>query len=170
MACTLSSGIALSCRESVGGIKTAYILDASGEAITVTEVNGVVSALSVGATTITDVAVDMFEFEQNKQTANVVETVTASEENGTVFYQSVVSLVFNKLEATKLNALKVLAANSKLCIVVEDNNGKLWMPGNTNGMVVSGGTSESGTAFGDRSGITVEFTGYHSSPMFEVSL
>ena len=170
MACTLSSGIALSCRESVGGIKTAYILDASGEAITVTEVNGVVSALSVGATSITDVAVGMFEFEQNKQTANVVETVTASEENGTVFYQSVLSLVFNKLEATKLNALKVLAANSKLCIVVEDNNGKLWMPGNTNGMVVSGGTSESGTAFGDRSGITVEFTGYHSSPMFEVSL
>lgn len=170
MACTLSSGLALGCRESVGGIKTAYILDASGEAITVTEANGVVSALSVGATSITDVAVGMFEFEQNKQTANVVETVTASEENGTVFYQSVLSLVFNKLEATKLNALKVLAANSKLAIVVEDNNGKLWMPGNTNGMVVSGGTSESGTAFGDRSGITVEFTGYHSSPMFEVSL
>lgn len=170
MACNLTSGVALNCRESVGGLKTAYILDASGEAITVTEANGVVSALSVGATTITDVAVDMFEFEQVKQTANVVETVTASEENGTVFYQSVLSLVFNKLEATKLNALKVLAANSKLVIVVEDNNGVLWMPGNTNGMVVSGGTSESGTAFGDRSGITVEFTGYHSAPMYQVSL
>lgn len=170
MACNITSGVALTCRESVGGLKTAYILDASGEAITVTEANGVVSALSVGATSITAGFSQMFEFEQTKQTASVVENVTASEEAGTVFYQSVVSLVFNKLEATKLNALKVLAANSKLCVVVEDNNGNLWLPGNTNGMVVSGGTSESGTAFGDRNGITIEFTSYHSSPMYQVSL
>lgn len=170
MACNITSSLPLSCRDSVGGIKTAYILDASGEAITVTEANGVVSVLSVGATSITDLATDMFEFAQVKQTANVVETVTASEEQGSIFYQSVLSLVFNKLESTKLNALKVLAANSKLCIVIEDNNGNLWMPGNTNGMIVSGGTSESGTAFGDRSGITIEFTGYHSAPMYQVSL
>ena len=170
MACNLTSSLPLSCRGNVGGIKTAYILDASGEAISVTEANGVVSAFSVGATSITDLAADMFEFEQVKQTASLVSTTNASEENGTVFFSDVLSLIFNKLEATKLNALKVLAANSKLCIVVEDNNGKFWMPGNTNGMVVSGGTSESGVAFGDRNGITIEFTGYSSSPMFEVSL
>jgi hypothetical protein len=170
MACTLSSGLALGCRESVGGIKTAYILDASGETITATEAAGVVSAFSVGATSISTLSGDMFEFEQVKQTASLVETVTASEENGTVFYQSVLSLVFNKLEATKLNALKVLAANSKLAIVVKDMNDKFWMVGNTNGATVSGGSSETGTAMGDRNGITIEFTGYHSAPMFEVTV
>ena len=170
MACTLSSGLALSCRENVGGLKTAYILDASGQAIEVTEAAGVVSAFTVGGSAITSLSTDMFEFEQNKQTASLVETVTASEENGTVFYQSVLSLVFNKLESDKLNALKVLAANSKLAIVVKDNNDNLWMVGNTNGAVVSGGSSETGTAFGDRSGITIEFTGYHSSPMYSVTV
>ena len=170
MACTLSSGQSLSCRESVGGLKTAYILDASGQAIEVTEAAGVVSAFTVGGSAITNLSIEMFEFEQTKQTASLVETVTASEEAGTVYYQSVLSLVFNKLESDKLNALKVLAANSKLAIVVKDNNDNLWMVGNTNGAVVSGGSSETGVAFGDRSGITIEFTGYHSSPMYSVTV
>ena len=144
MACNISSGIAVSCRESVGGLKYAYILDASGADITVTESNGVASAISVGATSVDALAVDMFKFDQIKNTASLVETVNASEENGTIFYTSVLSLVFNKLEATKLNSLKLLAANSKLLVVVKDNNDTLWMVGNTNGAIVSGGSSESG--------------------------
>ena len=170
MACTLSSGISLSCRESIGGIKYAYILDASAQEITVTETAGVASSISVAGTALTDLSTDMFLFDQVKNTASLVETVNASEENGTVFYTSVLNLVFNKLEGSKLNQLKLLAANSKLLIVVKDNNDKLWMVGNTNGALVSGGSSESGTAFGDRNGISIEFTGNHSSPMFEVSV
>ena len=170
MACNLSSGISLSCRESVGGIKYAYILDASGEEITVSETNGVASSISVAGSALTDLSTDMFLFDQVKQTASLVETVNASEENGTVFYTSVLNLVFNKLEATKLNSLKLLAANSKLLIVVKDNNDKLWMVGNTNGAVVSGGSSESGTAMGDRNGLSIEFTGNHSAPMYEVTV
>jgi hypothetical protein len=170
MACTLSSGIQLSCRESIGGIKYAYILDASGQAIELTESNGVVSGISVGGTALGDLSTDMYLFDQIKQTANLVETVNASEENGTVFFTSVLNLVFNKLESTKLNQLKVLAANSKLLIVVKDNNDKLWLVGNDNGAVVSGGSSESGTAMGDRNGMTIEFTGNHPSPMFEVTV
>jgi len=170
MACTLSSGLALSCRESVGGLKTAYILDASGAEITVSEAAGVVSSISVGGSSITTLSGDMFEFEQVKQTASLVEAVTASEENGTVFYNSTLNLVFNKLESTKLNQLKVLAANSKLLIVVKDNNDNLWMVGNTNGAVVTGGSSETGTSFGDRNGISIEFQGFHSAPMYSVTV
>lgn len=170
MACNLTSGIAIGCRESIGGLKTAWILDASGEAITVTESAGVVSAISVGATSITSGFGEMFEFELVKQTSSLVEAVNASEENGTVFFNSTLSLIFNKLESSKLNALKVLAANSKLAIVVEDNNGTYWMPGNTNGMIVTGGSSESGVAMGDRNGMTIEFQGFHSAPMYAVSL
>lgn len=170
MACTLSSGLALSCRESVGGIKTAYILDASGADITLTEANGVVTAMSVGGSAIASLSGDMFEFQQVKQTAGLVSTITASEENGTVFHSTVLTLVFNKLEAQKLNALKILAANSKLVIVVKDNNDKFWLVGNENGAVVSGGSSETGVAFGDRSGISVEFTGLSAAPIFEVTI
>ena len=170
MACNISSGIAVSCRESAGGLKYAYILDASGADITVTESNGVASAISVGATSIDALAVDMFKFDQIKNTASLVETVNASEENGTIFYTSVLSLVFNKLEASKLNSLKLLAANSKLLVVVKDNNDTLWMVGNTNGAIVSGGSSESGVNMGDRNGMTIEFTGMHFAPMFEVTV
>ena len=170
MACTISSGLALTCRESVGGIKYAYILDASGQVITVSETAGVATSISLDGTALTSLSVDMFKFDQVKQTASLVETVNASEENGTVFFTSVLNLVFNKLEATKLNSLKVLAANSSLLIVVKDNNDKLWMVGNTNGAVVSGGSSESGTAFGDRSGLSIEFTGNSPVPMLEVSV
>lgn len=170
MACNLTSGVSLSCRSNVGGLKTAYILDATGVDITVTESAGVVSAMSVGATSITSLSGDMFEFEQTNQTASFVSTINADEANGTVFHSTVLSLVFNKTEATKLNALKVLAANSKLAIVVKDNNDNLWLIGNTNGAVVTGGTTESGTSFADRNGITIEFTGYSADPIYSVTI
>ena len=54
------------------------------------------------------------------------ETVNASLENGTVFYQGETVTYFAKLEQAKRNILKTLAQSQKLAIVVEDNNGSLF--------------------------------------------
>ena len=105
MPCEITSGLATDCRTNAGGLEYAYILDATGDAITVTEADGVVSAITVGATSITTLA-DMFLFDQVRQTANMTETGTFSDENGTVFFSNVANLVFNKLEATKLQQLQ----------------------------------------------------------------
>ena len=53
MPCNITSGISLDCRDNAGGIEYAYILDATGSDIVVTEAAGVVSAITVGARAIT---------------------------------------------------------------------------------------------------------------------
>jgi len=169
MACNLTTGISLDCR-GVGGVEYFYVLDATGSDIDVTATAGVVSAISVGGTSISTLSGDMFLFEQVKQTSNLSEAVNADEANGTVFYNSTFNAVFNKLDATNLEQLRLLAANSKLLIIVKDNNGKLFMVGNDRGAVVTGGSSDTGTAMGDRSGITIEFQGFHEAPMYEVTV
>jgi len=170
MPCNITSGISLDCRDNAGGIEYAYILDATGSDITVTEASGVVSAITVGATSITTLSGDMFLFDQVRQTANMTETGTFSDENGTVFFSNVANLVFNKLDATKLQQLKLLAQNAKLLVIVKDNNGKFWMIGNDRGAVATSSTAESGTAFGDRNGFSIEFTGLAPEPMYEVTV
>jgi hypothetical protein len=170
MPCEITSGISLDCRDNAGGLEYAYILDATGEDITVTEAAGVVSAITVGATSITTLSADMFLFDQVRQTANMVETGTFSDENGTVFFSNVVNLIFNKLEATKLQQLKLLAQNAKLLVIVKDNNGKFWMVGNDRGAVATSSSAESGTAFGDRNGFSIEMTGLSPDTMYEVTV
>jgi hypothetical protein len=160
MPCVLTSGVATDCRDNSGGIEYAYILDATGQDIVVTEAAGVVSAITVGGTAITALSVEMFLFDQVRQTANMTETGTFSDENGTVFFSNVANLIFNKLEATKLQQLKLLAQNSKLLVIVKDNNGKFWMVGNDRGAVATSSTAESGTAFGDRNGFSIPFFAY----------
>jgi hypothetical protein len=170
MPCVLTSGVATDCRDNSGGIEYAYILDATGQDIVVTEAAGVVSAITVGGTAITALSVEMFLFDQVRQTANMTETGTFSDENGTVFFSNVANLIFNKLEATKLQQLKLLAQNSKLLVIVKDNNGKFWMVGNDRGAVATSSTAESGTAFGDRNGFSIEMTGLAPEPMYEVTV
>jgi hypothetical protein len=170
MPCALTSGISLDCRDNAGGIEYAYILDATGSDITVTETAGVVSAISVGGTPVATLSGDMFLFDQVRQTANMTETGTFSDENGTVFFSNVVNLVFNKLDSAKLQQLKLLAQNAKLLVVVKDNNGTFWMVGNERGAVATSSTAESGTAFGDRNGFSIELTGLAPEPMYKVTV
>jgi hypothetical protein len=43
-----------------------------------------------------------------------------------------------------------------------------WLLGSLNGLELSAGTGQSGTAFGDRNGFDVTFTGMEEQPMREV--
>jgi len=43
------------------------------------------------------------------------------------------------------------------------------MVGNDRGAVATSSTEESGTAYGDRNGLTIEFTGIDNGPMLEVT-
>lgn len=166
MACDITSGFELACRDNVGGIKNLYILSGS-----VTSVAGEDSGLLTG---ITGSGI-FYTFELTRQTGDFTETITPSLENGTVFYEQVVNAPFHKLQSATRNQVKVLAQNPDLKIIVETNNGeedsvgKFFYAGQRNGLTLSGGTAASGTAFGDLNGYTLTFTGQEPLPASEVS-
>jgi hypothetical protein len=149
MACDLTKGRALPCRESVGGIKAVYFVDFGGL--------GDVTLTSNTDDTISnmDGTFDAYKYEL-KGTSSVEQTINASRENGTVFFDQAVSLTLPQLSKEDNNELKLLAYG-RPHIVVEDYNGNAYLVGRENGADVTGGTIASGAAMGDMSGYTLTF-------------
>jgi len=167
MACNISSGFTLACRDNSGGIKNIYIL--SGSVSTVTEASeGLISDLSGSGV--------FYKFELTKNTGDFTETPTPSLENGTVFYDSTINVAFHKLQSSIRNQVKVLAQNPDLKIVVETNNGvespytgRFFYVGRYRGATLSGGAATSGTAFGDANQYALTFQGLEPEPADEIS-
>lgn len=151
MACALTQGYTLDCRESLGGIKAVWLI-AHGNVSSVTEASGIVSAITKAAGKV------FYKYELVKNTGTLTETITASVENGTVFYAQELSIVLNKLQTNTRNEILLLAKNT-LMAVIQDANDTYWLLGRVAGLDVTGGTSATGTAQGDRSGYSLTFTG-----------
>lgn len=151
MACALTQGYTLDCKDSLGGIKAVWLI-AHANVSSVTEASGIVSAITKAASKV------FYKYELVKNTGALTETITASVENGTVFYAQELSVVLNKLQANTRNEILLLAKNT-LMAVVQDANDKYWLLGRYTGLDVTGGTAATGTAQGDRSGYTLTFTG-----------
>jgi len=151
MACALTQGYTLDCRESLGGIKAVWLI-AHANVSSITEASGIVSAITKSAGKV------FYKYELVKNTGMLTETVTASVENGTVFYAQELMIVLNKLQANTRNEILLLAKNT-LMAVVQDANDKYWLVGRYTGLDLTGGTSATGTAQGDRSGYSLTFTG-----------
>jgi hypothetical protein len=161
MACALGAGYTLDCKDGAGGITEVYFMEL-GNATTIAEASGVVT----GITKVTGKR--FYKYQLPKEAGTLTETINGNTQNGTVFYASELKVVVNKLTTPVRNEIKVLAQNTLLA-VVKDNNGKYWMIGKERGIDLNGGTLGSGTAFGDRSGFDLTFTGSEASPMVEVN-
>jgi hypothetical protein len=166
MACSnLTAGFTLDCNESNGGIDKIFI--ANGPVESITESAGVVTAITVSGSPL--VPGDFFVFEVPRQTSSITETHTVSQTNGTLFYDQALSMVFNKMEATKRNQLLLMGQATNMVVVAKDNNGKYWSIGLERGAYMTAGTSVSGTAYGDQNGYQITISGTELYPMYEVT-
>lgn len=161
MACSLTSGYALDCKDSSGGIVEIYFME-KANATTISEASGVVTGITKAT------GKRFYKYELPKETGSLTETINGNVQNGTIFYSSELKLIVNKLNTTVRNEIKLLAQNT-LIAVAKDNNGKYWMVGKSRGVDLTTGTSGTGTAFGDRSGYDLTFAGSEPEPMIEVN-
>jgi hypothetical protein len=161
MACNLTAGIQLSCRDNVGGVATAYITDFTNIASITKNSGDTITAISGSGT--------FFEFQLIRTSSQYTETVNASLENGTVFYTQELVTYFAKLSQDKRNILKTLAQSPRLAVVIVDNNGDSFYLGETYGMFVSAGTSVSGKALGDANGYNITLQALEQNPMNQLA-
>ncbi len=148
MACDLTKGRKEPCKDSVGGLRAVYFTD-FGDLGTVTET----------ADEITDLSGTFTAFKYDlKGNSSFEQTVNASRENGTVFYEQTLNLTLKKLSKEDNAELKLLAYG-RPHVAVEDYNGNVFLMGLENGADVSGGTIVTGAAMGDLSGYTLTLTG-----------
>jgi hypothetical protein len=150
MACELTAGFALDCKEGVGGIKAIFLQQLadfqSGVTVDATseEIDGLPTA-------------SVYQYTLPKHTGNFTEEVASSVENGTIFYTQTVTATFFKLSAARRKQLELVAKN-RLVVFVQDNNNNIWMVGKVDGAEVTAASTSTGTAKGDLNGYTITFT------------
>lgn len=167
MSCYISSGVDLGCSDGIGGIKSIWVLGASGSTVPS------VSAVSITGTTgpitgITGQGV-WYNFELKRNTSSLSQNTTKNFENGTIFWEQVLTAILFKYDQDKRNQLLVLGQNDNIKIVAVDQNDVAYYLGQVNGMYLSGGSAATGTAFGDRNGFELIFTGQEADPANVVS-
>jgi hypothetical protein len=163
MACNLTKGRNITCRDGIGGIKAIYLVQ-HDELSSYVAASGEVTDLDLGA------GDDIYKYNLKRGTGSVTETVNASSENGTVFYTHSVNVVLHDLTKEDQNEIKLLA-QQRMVVFAELNQlssggkNKIVAMGLDNGMELSAGTSQSGAALGDLSGYTWTFEGQEPNPM-----
>jgi hypothetical protein len=158
MACTLTTGRELPCKDSVGGIKAVYLAD-----------YGTLGALTVTSGEVTAIAgtPDLFKFDV-KGNSSLEQAITSSRENGTTFYEQTLNLTLTKLDVATQQEI-VTIAKARPHIFVEDYNGNYFLIGAVHGADVSGGTIVTGAAMGDLSGFTLVFSAQETLPAYFVT-
>lgn len=150
MACVLTQGQNLDCRDSVGGIKEIYIAEI-GTLSAVTEASGIVTAITKAT------GKRFWKYSLIRETSNFDQVITSSLQAGTLYYAQALQIIMNKMQASTRNEIMLIAQNS-VAVVAVDNNGVGWLLGKEFGLVMSG-NSGTGTAWADRNGSTLSFAG-----------
>jgi hypothetical protein len=164
MACAITSGYTLDCRESVGGLKKVLITNFTNvnQSTPFTFTAGVITGITMVG------GAKFWAFEQVKETSNYVEDIQVSDGNGTVGYLTTLTTVFNKSDTDLRNQIRLLAQSS-LMIIILDRNGKYWMMGQYAGADMTPSKHTSGTAMADRNGYELTFVSKENLPMYEIS-
>lgn len=156
MACELSTGFTLDCKDGIGGIKKIvlanwydnidFLFDGA------TEVVNEITSISSG---------ELFTYDLPTQTGSFEETINFNRDNGTVFYTQTVNVMLHKLSAPKRLELQSVA-QARVLVFVLDSNENWWAIGYEYGADLSTSTAATGTALGDGNGYTLAFV--HESP------
>lgn len=160
MACALTQGYSLDCRDSAGGIKSVYFI-AIDNVSGVTSSNGTITAIAKANNA------RFWKYNLTRATGSAMEEFNDSVENGTSFNRQTLTIILNKMQAATRNEIALLAQN-RLLAVVEDRNSKYWYYGKDNGLMREGGSAQTGTAMGDRNGYELIFTGDEKDMALEV--
>jgi hypothetical protein len=159
MACDLTRGRLIDCKDSIGGLKAIYICKAYN--------NNIEAVAAISTTEMTDAGFDtwsaaetsktiVFKYDLVPNLSSMTVNVNSDNANGTTFFTQTLSVTLQKIDHDMTNELRLMAY-SRAQIFVQDENDNVYLLGMVNGCHVSGGTVITGTAKGDLTGYTIEW-------------
>ena len=159
MACDITRGRLIDCKDSIGGLKAIYIAKSySNNVSAVATVNATEmtaagfatwSGASGGATTV-------FKYDLVPNLSSMTVNVQSDNANGTTFFNQTLSITLQKIDHDMTNELRLIAY-SRAQIFVQDENDNVFLLGIDGGCHVTGGTVITGAAKGDLTGYTIEW-------------
>ena len=148
MACSQTlAGILKDCASNMGGVVEVYIAN-KADVTAVTKTSDKVTAITMASTA------KFKKYQFNPETSSLSSNYQVNRQNGTIFVQSDLVMVFNRMETAKRIEITALA-QGELVAIVKDANGLYWLLGEYEPMVLSAGDGLTGTARADRNGYSV---------------
>jgi hypothetical protein len=169
MACNTLQNILKSCDGNAGGIVEFYINNSDA-----VESFGLTSSGEIDSIIIGSMSADFVKFEFNPNTSNYTENEVINLQNGTTYYEPVITLQLARRENLKRQKLLLISKGQpKLTIIVKDSNGLFWGFGfGDDKMYLTNNEGGSGQAKGDLNGYTLTFSvgdgGGSSEPAYEI--
>lgn len=174
MACDLTRGRIVDCKDQVGGIRAVYFVD--------TYANNIRGAATISNDVMTDAGFDtwssyetttsstqtVFKYDLRPDLSSLTVNVNSDAATGTTSYEQVLELTLQKLTAADSKELRLIAYN-RAQVFVEDNNGNLFLLGMDNGMNVTAGVAQTGAAHTDMTGYTLTLSGREKEAMIWVT-
>lgn len=154
MSCEIAGGRKIACKEGAAGLISVYFLNQGFE-------------VTFDGTEISDIqkagggAVDAYKYELDNVGNTYDETLEASRDNGTMYYNQVLTLALQTLQDADLEEFNNLAKGRPACIV-HYRNGKARLTGISRGIDTSGGNN-SGGDLGDFQGSNLTMTAKENS-------
>ncbi|NRA93092.1 MAG: hypothetical protein HRU26_10500 [Psychroserpens sp.] len=161
MACLATASRGKSCKDSVGGLKNIYFMN-YGDAAYVPVFDGTNTDVLETLGTVATPDLNVYKYELNG-VSNFEQTIVASKDNGTVFFEGTLSIQLAKLTLVDHKELAILVQGNPR-IIVEDQNSNFFLMGLINGCDADGGTIATGSSMGDLSGYSLVFKSMERQP------
>ena len=145
MSCNISLGRLEGCKDQVGGLNAIYFLNFDDATYTL-DADGLAS--------VTETTPNAYKYDL-RGTSTFEQSLTSSRENGTTFVEQTLTVSLKKQDSTTHKEVKLLAYGRPK-VLIEDNNGNLFVMGHEYGAEMNATTS-TGAAMGDKSGYELTF-------------
>jgi hypothetical protein len=170
MACDITRGRLIDCKDAIGGLKAIYICKSYN--------NNIEQVATIANTEMTDAGFDVwsgqvaaktivFKYDLVQNLSSLTVNVNSDNANGTTFFEQTLSVTLQKIDHDMTNELRLMAY-TRSQIFVQDSMDNVFLLGLVNGCHVTGGTVVTGTAKGDMSGYTIEWAAQENNALIQL--
>lgn len=147
MACTsLSAGRLEVCKDIVGGLNAIYFINFE---------DATYSVDADGLATVNETTPNAYKYDL-RGTSTFEQNLTSSRENGTTFVEQTLTVSLKKQDSTTHKEVKLLSYGRPK-VLVEDNNGNVFVVGAEYGAELTTAATSTGAAMADKNGYEMTF-------------
>ena len=173
MACTITLGRALDCKDALGGLSRIYFVSDFADGLVTAAGTGdgtagsaTVATASGESFTVTDLpAMTVLQYDLRPDLSSFTVNVQSDPATGASLFEQTLNVVLQKNQEQDPEQLRLISRNRSQIFVL-DNNDNVYLFGAAYGMDLNGGTITSGAARNEMSGSTLSFAGREAAPYY----
>ena len=167
MACNLTRGLLVDCKDQIGGLKKIYFVKSYCSDIK-KEASFNSNVMETAGFANWDIVeggkVEVFQYDLRPNLSSMTVNINSDPATGTTWFEQTLSITMQKLSSSQTNELKLISYNRSQVFVL-DSNDNVFLLGMNDGCDVSGGTAVTGAAKSDLTGYTLELRAEEADPL-----